>query len=159
MPRSAVWSAELTNSMDSPISIKSRSERQQQPTTPPRPASEIQVPKMKFGNAEISRLVCGANQFYGFAHFNQILGTIMQEYYTPARVCELLHQCNEFGINAMVFHTNGRGSPDVERFRAEGGQIKRPALGGLSARTDYLHVHRLKPAQGLLPNRRLLPRA
>src|ERR1017187_5484895 len=88
-----------------------RGGRQQQPTTPPRPASEIQVPKMKFGNTEISRLVCGANQFYGFAHFNQILGTIMQEYYTPPRVCELLHQCNEFGINAMVFHTNGRGSP------------------------------------------------
>jgi hypothetical protein len=106
-----------------------RGGRQQQPTTPPRPASEIQVPKMKFGNAEISRLVCGANQFYGFAHFNQILGTIMQEYYTPARVCELLHQCNEFGINAMVFHTNGRGSPDVERFRAEGGQMHLIAQG------------------------------
>jgi len=64
--------------------------RQPRPATPPQPASEIQVPKMKFGDVEISRLVCGCNPFYGFAHYNDILGTIMKEYYTQERVCDVL---------------------------------------------------------------------
>ena len=36
----------------------------------PTGAAEIQVPKMKFGNAEIGRLVLGVNPLYGFAHYN-----------------------------------------------------------------------------------------
>ena len=34
-------------------------------TTLPKPASEIQVPKMKFFHAEISRMVLGVNPFCG----------------------------------------------------------------------------------------------
>ena len=61
---------------------------------------------MKFGNVEISRLVIGVNQFVGAAHFNSIFGTIMREYYTPDRVREVMHQCNQFGINAYNYrHT------------------------------------------------------
>lgn len=94
-----------------------------QPAAPSRPASEVQVPKMKFGNAEISRLVVGCNQFYGFAHFNRILGTIMKEYYTSERVCDVLHQCNRFGINAYNYVNLGRAPQDLERFQAEGGKM------------------------------------
>ncbi|MBZ5622848.1 MAG: hypothetical protein LAQ69_29550 [Acidobacteriia bacterium] len=89
----------------------------------PQPASEIQVPKMKFGNAEISRLIAGCNTFYGFAHFNQSLATVMSEYYTAERVCDVLHQCNRFGINAFNYYPGGRGKPDFERFLAEGGKM------------------------------------
>ena len=35
------------------------------------PQDNVQVPKMKFGDTEISRMVLGVNPFYGFAHFNQ----------------------------------------------------------------------------------------
>jgi hypothetical protein len=96
---------------------------------PLRPAAEVQVPKMKFGSVEMSRLVCGENQFYGYAHFNQILSGMMQEYYTPGRVCDLLHQCNRFGINAVCFHSAGRGTADMQRFRAEGGKMHLIAQG------------------------------
>ena len=51
------------------------------------PEQKVQVPKMKFGPAEVSRLVVGCNPFYGFAHYNSILGTVMREYYTQQRVC------------------------------------------------------------------------
>jgi hypothetical protein len=92
--------------------------------TPPQPpASEVQVPRMKFAGAEISRLVVGCNPFYGFAHFNKILATVMREYYTPERVCEVLHRCGRFGINAYNFISFGRAPQDLERFRAEGGQM------------------------------------
>lgn len=88
-----------------------------------RSAAEVQVPHMKFGNYEISRMVCGCNPFYGFAHYNNILGTVMREYYTPERVCEVLHQCNRFGINALAFHDGGRSEQDLSRFQSEGGKM------------------------------------
>jgi hypothetical protein len=47
---------------------------------PARPASEIQVPKMKFGGVEISRMVLGCNPFYGFAHYNNTLVVVMKEW-------------------------------------------------------------------------------
>ena len=88
-----------------------------------RPASEIQVPKVRFGGVEISRLVVGCNPFYGFAHFNRTLSTIMRDYYTAERVCDVLHQCNRFGINAYNYVQLGRAPQDLERFRAEGGKM------------------------------------
>src|SRR3974377_1808395 len=93
------------------------------PASPPRPASEVQVPKMKFGKYEISRLIVGCNPLYGFAHFNGPLGTIMREYYTAERVCEVLHQCNRFGINPYNYVNMGRASQDLQRFIAEGGKM------------------------------------
>lgn len=89
----------------------------------PFPPSEIQVPRMKFGKAEIGRLICGVNQLYGFAHFNQILSTIMKEYYTPERVCDLLHQCNRYGINAFNYVSVPRSQEDLEKFQAQGGRM------------------------------------
>ena len=89
----------------------------------PAPVSAVQVPKVAFGKAEISRLVVGCNQFYGYAHFNAILSAVMKEWYTQDRVCDVLHQCNRFGINAFNYLHAGRAPADLERFRAEGGQM------------------------------------
>src|ERR1035438_1796789 len=69
--------------------------------TGPGKAENIQVPKMKFGNVEISRLVMGVNTLYGFAHFNNNYSGAMREWYTPEKVCEVLHRANGFGINAF----------------------------------------------------------
>ena len=102
---------------------------QPKPPAPLRPASEVQVPKMKFGNAEISRLICGCNTFYGFAHFNQTLGTVMREYFTADKVCDVLHQCTRFGINAFNYYPGDRGQADLERFLAEGGKMHLVAQG------------------------------
>jgi hypothetical protein len=89
----------------------------------PVPAATVQVPKMKFGPAEISRLIVGCNPFYGFSHFNKTLSTVMKEYFTPERVCAVLHQCNRFGINAYNYVHYGRAQADYERFQGEGGQM------------------------------------
>ncbi len=97
--------------------------RQAQSSAPPTPAVQLQVPKMRFANAEISRLVVGCNPFYGFAHFNDMLGTVMREYYTAERVCDVLHQCNRFGINAYNYVNLGRAPEDWQRFLGEGGEM------------------------------------
>jgi len=78
---------------------------------------------MKFFGAEISRLIVGCNPFYGFAHYNNVLSTVMKEYYTPERVCDVLHQCNRFGINAFNYFPLGRATEDLARFQSEGGRM------------------------------------
>ena len=90
---------------------------------PATPASELQVPKMKFGNVEISRMVLGVNPFYGYAHYNNTLGTVMKEWYTADRVCDVMHQCNRFGINAFNYVHLDRAPQDWARFQAEGGKM------------------------------------
>jgi hypothetical protein len=93
------------------------------PSTPLIPASSLQVPKVRFGPAQISRLVVGCNPFYGFAHFNDLLSRVMLEYYTAERVCDVLHQCARFGINAYNYVELGRAPQDLDRFEAEGGRM------------------------------------
>jgi len=93
------------------------------PAQPMKPASEIQVPRMKFFHTEISRVVLGVNPFYGFAHYNNNFGSTMKEWYTADRVCAVMHQCCRFGINAFNYVHLDRGPQDWARFQSEGGQM------------------------------------
>ena len=95
----------------------------QQTPLPPRAAAQVQVPKMKFGKYEISRLIAGCNPFYGFSHFNKGYDAAMREYFTPDRVRAVLHQCTRFGINTFNYYPGSREMADFEAFRAEGGQM------------------------------------
>jgi hypothetical protein len=94
-----------------------------QAASKPYPVSEIQVPKMNFGKAGIGRLICGTNSFYGFGHFNQVLSVVMKEYFTAERVCDVLHQCNRYGINAFNYVPVTRSQEDLEQFQAQGGKV------------------------------------
>jgi hypothetical protein len=85
--------------------------------------SPVQVPRVRFGTAEISRLIVGCNPFYGFSHFNNTLSQVMRDYYTAERVCDVLHQCARFGINAYNYVDLGRAGQDLDRFEAEGGRM------------------------------------
>lgn len=68
----------------------------------PKAGSEVQVPKMKFFDVEISRMVLGVNPFCGYAHYNNNFSGAMKDWYTPERVCAVMHQCERFGINALI---------------------------------------------------------
>ncbi len=94
-----------------------------EPLKPITPSAELQVPTMRFGAAQISRLIVGCNPFYGFSHFNNTLSQVMREYYTAERVCDVLHQCARFGINTYNYVELGRAAQDLARFRAEGGSM------------------------------------
>jgi hypothetical protein len=82
------------------------------------------LPKVRFGDHEISRLVIGSNQFYGYSHFNHTLDELMREWNTPERVCQTLRQCEENGINAYQYSHHERSLSDIERHRANGGKIQ-----------------------------------
>ncbi|MDR3751156.1 MAG: hypothetical protein P4K94_06675 [Terracidiphilus sp.] len=94
-----------------------------QATGPLVPHPEVQIPKMKFGSAEISRLVLGVNPMYGFSHYNSNYSSAMRDWYTQDKVCEVLHRANSFGINAFNYVNMGRAPQDLARFQAEGGKM------------------------------------
>jgi hypothetical protein len=78
---------------------------------------------MKFGNVEIGRLVLGVNPLYGFCHYNNNFGSAMKEWYTPERVCQVLHRASSFGINTYNYVQVERSASDWARFQAEGGKM------------------------------------
>ena len=88
------------------------------------------LPTVHFGNYEISRLVVGCNQFYGFSHFDGVLDQAMREWNTPERVCQTLLSCEQNGINAYQYaHIEGMRTPeDLERYRAAGGKMQLVAV-------------------------------
>lgn len=112
--------------------------------TGPLPAAAVQVPKMKFGTAEISRMVMGVNPLYGFSHFNSDYSSAMRAFYTQDKVCEVLHQANSWGINAYNYHNGGRSPQDYARFVAEGGKMH--LIAQVTAQDDATAmVRNLKP--------------
>ncbi len=83
----------------------------------------VQVPTMKFGGVDISRMVLGVNPLYGFAHYNQNFSATMAEWYTPDKVVEVLHRAQCYGINAFNYVNVRRAPEDWARFLAEGGKM------------------------------------
>lgn len=86
-------------------------------------AQPVQVPRIKFGGVEISRMVLGVNPFLGGAHYNKSFSTCMAEFYTQDKVVEVMHQANSYGINAFNYVHMGRVPADLARFQAEGGSM------------------------------------
>lgn len=83
----------------------------------------IPLPRVKFHNAEITKLVIGSNPLYGYSHFNSILDRTMREWMTPDRRVETLHRAEAAGINTWQVHYNDPCMEDWKRYRAEGGKM------------------------------------
>jgi len=86
-------------------------------------SAPVQVPKMKFLDAEISRLVLGVNPFCGFAHYNNNFAGAMKDWYTADRVCAVMHQANRYGINAFNYAPYDPFPQYWDRFLGEGGKM------------------------------------
>jgi hypothetical protein len=91
--------------------------------TPSAGPLEVQIPKMKFGSAEIGRMVLGVNPLYGWAHYNNNFSNAMRDWYTQDKVCEVMHRANAFGVNALNYVNAKRAPADLARFEAEGGKM------------------------------------
>jgi len=101
------------------------------------------LPKVKFGNAEITRLIIGSNPFYGYSHFNGILDRTMREWYTQERKLEVLCRCEEVGVNTWQVHYNDQPMQDIRRYRAEGGKMSIIMLGDFAMMKDLSIVSKV----------------
>lgn len=104
----------------------------QQPSPLPPEGEAVKMPKVKFGDVQMSRLMVGVNPFWGGTHYIPIYEAMMREWYTPARVVEVLQRCQSYGINAYnYFHSPGKESrtqADWERYLASGGNMHLVAI-------------------------------
>ncbi len=94
------------------------------------------LPKVKFGKADITRLIIGSNPFYGYSHFNSVLDRHMREWYTQDRKVEVLRRCEQAGINTWQVHYNDQPMQDIRRYRAEGGKMNIVILGDFAMMKD-----------------------
>ena len=67
------------------------------------------MPMGKIGNVKISRLICGGNQFSGWAHSRDLkyLRELFMAYSTEEKIMETLQICEEIGINTIITGTSG----------------------------------------------------
>ena len=82
------------------------------------------LPTVPLGKHRVTRLVIGANPFYGYAHFNQILSQHMEEWFTPEHVCDTLRRSEQCGIDTWQFSHSDRSISDIQRHRAAGGRLQ-----------------------------------
>jgi hypothetical protein len=82
------------------------------------------MPQVQFGNTKISRLIVGGNPISGNSHVSGRLSREMTNYFTAAKVKELLQNCESAGINTW----QSRGDRHIMRllneYRLEGGKIQ-----------------------------------
>jgi len=83
----------------------------------------VPLPKVKFGQVEITRLLIGSNPFYSYSHFNRLLDRLMEEWMTPERRLQILQHAERTGINTWQVHYNDPTIADFKRYRAEGGKM------------------------------------
>jgi hypothetical protein len=81
------------------------------------------IPTVKFGKAQITRLILGSNPFYGYSHFNRTMDACMREWYTQDRRLEVLHDAERNGITTWQVHYDTQSMADFARYRAEGGKM------------------------------------
>jgi len=82
------------------------------------------LPKVRFGDMEITRLIIGQNPFAATSHFNRLLDQLMKDWSTPEHVCQTLLQCQQNGINAFQCSSNSTAQPYWDLFRAQGGKMQ-----------------------------------
>jgi hypothetical protein len=111
-------------------------------------ASRASLPKIKLGKYEVSRLIIGANPFYGYSHFNRLLDQHMLEWCTSDNVVKTLKNCEQNGINTWQFSHNPRSMADIKRHRAEGGELQWILLSSRAMEEDLSlidEIAKLKP--------------
>jgi hypothetical protein len=66
--------------------------------------NNLQIPKGKIKEVEISRLICGGNLIAGYAHSRDLIyvSELLRNYFTPERIMETWEKCEQRGINTMV---------------------------------------------------------
>lgn len=111
-------------------------------------AAVATLPKVKLGSHELTRLIVGANPFYGYSHFNRLFDSHMREWCTQEKVCEVLRQCEQNGINTWQFSEHERSLLDIQHHHETGGKLQWILLSGKNLESDprkITEVAKLKP--------------
>ncbi len=82
------------------------------------------MPMVQFGKHRVSRLIVGGNPISGNSHVSGQLSRDMADYFTAARVKQLLAACESAGINTWQSRGDRHIMRLVNEYRLEGGKIQ-----------------------------------
>ena len=91
------------------------------------------IPAVRFGDREVSRLVCGSNPFMGYSYRSDAHSQWQREHFTPQRIAEVLEKCLEVGINTLA------GNYDDNRTLAQALDILEKRAGRRMQWLAYTH--------------------
>jgi hypothetical protein len=100
------------------------------------PAPALQLPTIKLGGHDVTRLILGSNPFNGYGHFNNILAQHMLEWFTPENCNKTLRLAENNGINTWQFSATKRGLPDFDRYLDAGGKLQHLILASRAEITE-----------------------
>jgi len=84
----------------------------------------MEIPTIRFGDTEVTRLISGGNPLAGYSHNTPQLDAEMAEYFTEDQAVQFLHDVERSGINTI----QARGDYHrilhwVELYRRQGGKL------------------------------------
>jgi len=88
------------------------------------PAVAAKMPTIKLGALEVSRLILGSNQFWGYAHQPGTAAADMKAYYTDERIMATLDEAASHGITALASPPEQRWLPLFAKYREGGGKLR-----------------------------------
>ena len=92
-------------------------------TAAPLPAG--QLPTIKLGQLEVSRLILGSNPFFGYAHGNpQASAKEMTDFYTDAKIMAVLDTAADQGITAVWTPCLANWVRLWNKYQEKGGKLK-----------------------------------
>jgi len=83
-----------------------------------------QLPAIRLGGVEVSRLLLGSNPFFGFAHKKDDTGKRMRAFYTDERVMAVLDEAADHGITAVWTPCYDHWIRLWNRYQERGGKLK-----------------------------------
>jgi hypothetical protein len=81
------------------------------------------LPSIKIGSLTVSRLLVGGNPFSGISHQSPEADERMLDYYTVAKIKEVLAECERGGINAWLARGDNFVARVIREYRREGGHM------------------------------------
>jgi hypothetical protein len=86
--------------------------------------SHKELPQIRLGTLEVSRLIAGSNPISGFSHASGERSRQMVEYFTVDCIKAHLHACETNGINALVARADRFIMRVLSEYWREGGRIQ-----------------------------------
>ncbi len=102
------------------------------------------LPAVRLGpGCEVSRLMIGSNPMSGFSHISPERDRVMTQYYTAARILELLRYCEALGLRSVLLRGDRLMCRLYRDFCMEGGQLTWVAQTTCELADQVAHISQL----------------
>jgi hypothetical protein len=82
------------------------------------------LPPIRLGTLEVSRLILGSNPFWGYSHKSAQLDEEMKRHYTNERIMQILDEAAECGLTALASPPDERWVNIWANYLERGGRLK-----------------------------------